>query len=110
MENRDDIKVKGLTGGNEGEVVRAYRGGGSKRERERAGKRGESQALHSWVRPIVMVTAARRDERAAEKTNSLSLAVSLSLSVSRPEISGRLISVPGCICLRLRRRLLRLSD
>lgn len=32
------------------------------RERERGGIRGESQALRSRVRPVVMATAARRDE------------------------------------------------
>lgn len=48
--------------------------------RERGGVRGESQALHSFrVRPVVMVTAARRDE---QQTDRLALSRSQSLSMS----------------------------
>lgn len=38
------------------------------------------KARRSWVRPVAMVTAARRDERQTDKTRSLSQSPPLSLA------------------------------
>lgn len=38
------------------------------------------KALRSWVRPVAMVTAARRDEQQTDKTRSLSQSPPLSLA------------------------------
>lgn len=56
---------------------------GEKKEvRGKGGIRGESQALHSWVRPVVMVTVVRRDERQADRL-PLSRSQSLSMSLAQ---------------------------
>ena len=69
--------------------------------RHGGGIRGESQALHSWVRPVVMVTATRRDE---QQTDRIALAHSYFLHLYWPKIGGQLILVPGpssCLLLLL---------
>lgn len=59
---------------------------GFKKSWRRNTRRISSVCIHLWVWPVVMVTAARRDERQT-------------VPVSLPVVIGQLSSVPACFFL-----------
>lgn len=80
---------------------RAGRGGGRDRL-ERRGKREKRNTRR--ISSTTLLDSERRHgnsseaRRAADGQIRSLLLISASLYVSRPEISGQLISVPGCVC------------
>lgn len=88
QERENTIKTERNEGGFVGVQQRGEGGVGGSGSRWRHGlkkrRRKEYEenhkALRSWVRPVAMVTAARRNERQTDKTLSPSLSPSLSLA------------------------------